>query len=168
MERALAGDTEFSESQAISVLLLTWNARFYVQRRRRFDEQDYRQLDDLLERNRAVLDGFRSRNILSFTDRDGPVVRKLFEEFFTVVGATGVAKALHVRAPTFFPIWDSIIAPKAYGLYRRDADTYVRLLEMTKSQIESAGESAFPQNPVKQIDEWNYCRYSMGLSRQPA
>lgn len=168
MERALAGDREFKESEAVSVLLLTWNDRFYVQRRRRFDEEDYRQLDALLDRHREALDAFRSRSILSFVDSDRPVVRMLFEDFFLVVGATGVAKALHVRAPNFFPIWDSIIAPKAYGLYRRNADAYLRLIEMTKLQIEGAGgEETFSEDAVKRIDEWNYCRYSMGLTRQP-
>lgn len=168
MERALDGHPEFTESEAISVLLLTWNARFYVQRGRRFDEEDYRRLDDLLGGHREALDEFRSRSILSLGDSDRAVIRMLFEKFFVVVGATGVSKALHVRAPNFFPIWDSIIAPRAYGLYRRDADAYLRLIEMTKLQIEGAGgEPAFSGNAVKQIDEWNYCRYSMGLTRQP-
>jgi hypothetical protein len=168
MERALQGEPEFSESEALSVLLLTWNNRFYVQRRRRFDEEDYRQLDNLLEKHRQTLDGFRSRSILTFADADRSQIRALFEDFFAVVGATGVAKALHVRAPDFFPIWDSLIAPKAYGLYRRDPDSYIRLIEMTKQQIERAGQDVFTANPVKQIDEWNYCLHSMGLRRQPA
>jgi len=163
MERALAGNPEYSESEALSVLLLTWNNRFYVQRRRRFNEEDYRQLDDLLERHREVLDDFRSRSILTFVDSDRDQVRELFEGFFSVVGATGVAKALHVRAPSFFPIWDSLIAPKAYGIYNRAEENYLRLIEMTKWQIESAGEDVFTANPVKQIDEWNYCRFSIGL-----
>lgn len=167
MERALEGRPEFTESEALSVLLLTWNARFYVQRRRRFDEEDFRQLDELLRRHRQVLDDYRSRSILSFEEQDREVVKLLFEDFFAVVGATGVAKTLHVRAPSFFPIWDSLIAPKAYGMYRRDAEAYVRLIEVTKLQIESAGPTVFSENPVKQIDEWNYCRFSIGGSDQP-
>ena len=48
MERVLAGNPELSESEALSVLLLTWNNRLYVQRRRPFDEEDHRQVDDRL------------------------------------------------------------------------------------------------------------------------
>jgi hypothetical protein len=169
MERALRGHTEFSQSDAIAVLLMTWNRRFYVQRQRPFDEQDYKQLDVLLTQHAELLDQFRRRSIESFNSDDDARIVELFDSFKAVVGATGVAKALHIRAPRFFPLWDSIIAPKAYGLYQRNAASYIRLIQMTQRQIEEAGgESAFSLNPVKAIDEWNYCRFTLKTSFEDA
>lgn len=87
---------------------------------------------------------------------------EMFNALLPTVGYTGAAKALHVCAPRFFPIWDSILATKAYGIYNRNAAGYIRLMEMTKAQVDAAGPAAFVDNPVKEIDEWNYCRFSIG------
>jgi hypothetical protein len=68
-------------------------------------------------------------------------------------------------APRFFPLWDSGIAQRAYHLYRRDANDYWRLVQYTREQVKAAGaELAIATNPVKAIDEYNYCRYTLGVA----
>jgi hypothetical protein len=48
-------------------------------------------------------------------------VEQMFHDLGDAEGGTGAAKALHVRAPSFFPLWDS--ATKAYGLWTTRAGT---------------------------------------------
>ncbi len=76
----------------------------------------------------------------------------------------GAAKALHLLAPRFFPLWDRAIA-KAYGLplgeRGKNAARYHRFMAIAKRQCEDlGGERAVGQNLLKALDEYNYCRYT--------
>ena len=75
---------------------------------------------------------------------------------------TGASKALHLLALRFFPLWDGAIAEIAYGLYARDDRDYWRLLCATAEQVLAVGgEAGLGRNPLKAIDEYNYCRYTL-------
>jgi hypothetical protein len=111
-----------------------------------------------------VLASFKECSIDTLTGEDQQTVTALFKDFEIVLGPVGAAKSLHLLAPRFFPLWDRAIA-KAYGLPLGSCGTnpsrYVRFMEITKEQIRIVGgEQAVGRNPLKAIDEYNYCRYT--------
>jgi hypothetical protein len=66
----------------------------------------------------------------------------------------------------FFPLWDRAIA-EAYGLALRqrgrNAERYCCFMRITKEQCkELGGEQTIGRNPLKAIDEYNYCKYTKG------
>ncbi|MGH2489270.1 MAG: hypothetical protein ACRDFR_06620, partial [Candidatus Limnocylindria bacterium] len=72
----------------------------------------------------------------------------------------GTAKALHVLAPTFFPIWDTAIAS---GLHlpisppERSVESYLGLMRIVRT---FAAQSRLP-DPLKAFDEWAYVRFTL-------
>lgn len=101
-------------ADGLGVILLTWNNAAY-----RYGSLDFDQLERFLKINKAVLASFRSRSIESFeVSSDGDLIRKLFGEALEALAYTdakkktpvGAAKALHILAPSFFPLWDQEIA----------------------------------------------------------
>jgi len=164
MDRALAGEPPFSKTEALSVLLQTWNRGYYQRQRKPFDEAHISAIDSLLERHATALGAFRARSIETASNADEDIVRGIFSEFESVLGPTGSSKALHMLAPRFFPLWDTTIAERAYRLHRRDAADYWKLVVYTREQaLAVGGELGLGRNPVKAIDEYNYCRYTLGL-----
>jgi hypothetical protein len=101
-------------ADALGVLLLTWNQAFY-----RYGLLDFSALEDCITRNQNELDSFRDRDILSYTLFDDDAINKLYEQFLKALQIVGngkmvgrkspvaVAKALHLLAPAFFPLWDN-------------------------------------------------------------
>jgi hypothetical protein len=83
----------------------------------------------------------------------------VFDEFDTLLGPVGAAKALHLLAPAFFPIWDRTIAPKyRCGLGNRGTNgrRYIRFMRLTAALCASLGPSGTRLvDVVKAIDEWN-------------
>lgn len=75
------------------------------------------------------------------------------------------AKALHLLAPAFFPLWDERIA-KAYGCnYSADpVDAYLRFMQITRCVlIEHATTLAGMQDgksQLKVLGEYNYARFT--------
>jgi hypothetical protein len=71
-----------------------------------------------------------------------------------------VAKALHLLAPGYFPLWDDKIA-RAYNCYYNTlpAEKYYEFCQKMKRLCE---KYKFPQNesPLKIIDEYNYAKYT--------
>jgi hypothetical protein len=164
MDQALTNDPPFSKTEALAVLLQTWNRGYYQRQRKRFDGAHLASIDRLLERHGETLEDFRARSIESVTDADATSVHALFSDFAVVLGPTGASKALHILAPRFFPLWDAAIARKGYGLYRRDAPDYWQLVRYTNEQVAAVGgQATIGQNPVKALDEFNYCRFTLGL-----
>jgi len=74
-----------------------------------------------------------------------------------------VAKALHLLAPNFFPLWDGKIA-RAYRCYYNDrpAEKYVSFCKITKTMVEKLRNCVSRQDKtaVKMIDEYNYSKYT--------
>jgi hypothetical protein len=74
-----------------------------------------------------------------------------------------VAKALHLLAPNFFPLWDDKISKKYQCYYNvSPAQKYIEFCKITKKQVREINEYVNQTNrtPVKLIDEFNYCKYT--------
>jgi len=161
---ALDGRTSLSVAEALAVLLQTWNKMFY--RYRRFDSQHFADLERLIRDHHSMLITFRQRSIQSLKQEDESEVVHVFKAFEEVLGPVGAAKCLHLLAPRFFPLWDRAIAD-AYSLSLRprgrNAERYWRFMGIVKKQVQSlGGEQAIGRNPLKAIDEYNYCKHTKG------
>lgn len=103
--------------------------------------------------------------IESYCDNDVATIINVFKDFEMVLGPLGAAKALHLLAPNFFPLWDRDIAKEGYGIYLKNrglnANLYLSLMEGIKHQIYLLRQhQATEINLIKAIDEYNYCRYT--------
>ena len=161
---ALDGKISLSVAEALAVLLQTWNKMFYQYRR--FDSKHFADIERLISDHHSMLTTFRQRSIESFNQEDEGKVTRVFKAFEEVLGPVGAAKCLHLLAPRFFPLWDRAIA-EAYGLslrqQGRNADRYCSLMRIVKGQVQSLnGEQTTRRNPLKAIDEYNYCKYTKG------
>lgn len=137
---------------------------------------DYDLLEQCIARNQAVLDAFRHRNILTHSPDDDRQIRPLFQEFLDALqmcegkckgraSPVGVAKALHLLAPGFFPLWDEKIA-RAYDCYY-DSDPpgqYMAFFSKTKAMAEALAPQVKvdAKTLLKLIDEYNYAKYTKG------
>ena len=162
MGLALRGETSLSVTEALAVLLQTWNRAFY--RFTPFDSQHFADLERVVTTNQRVLAALRERSIERFSSEDAATVERLFGDFEKVLGPVGAAKALHLLAPRFFPLWDRAIA-KAYTLALRkrgkNAERYRQFMVITKRQYEAlAREHSTGQNLLKLLDEYNYTHYT--------
>ncbi len=159
---ALQGKTSLSLTEALAVLLQTWNEAFY--RYTPFDSQHFSDLEDVVERHEQDLAILRDRSIDSFSGKDETMVKRLFGNFEEVLGPVGAAKCLHLLVPRFFPLWDRAIA-KAYNLplrkRGRNAERYCDFMRATKLQCKALpGEQVIGRNLLKALDEYNYCRFT--------
>jgi hypothetical protein len=168
MNEADSKDRAFSKAEALAVLLQTWNRSYYQRLKIPFDAAHFAAIEQLLDAHADEISRYRRRSIESLVPSDEPRIRGLYSGFAAVLGKTGASKTLHMLAPRFFPLWDGFIAAQAYGLYARDDRDYWRLLCATAEQVKSVGgEAALGRNPIKAIDEYNYCRYTLGKSPVP-
>lgn len=164
VDLAMRGETSLSVAEALAVLLQTWNRMYY--RYRPFDSQHFSDIEHLVSSHRQVLATFRQRSIESFCDEDETLIKRIFKSFEEVLGPVGASKSLHLLAPRFFPLWDNDIA-RAYSVALRkrgrNADRYCQFMGIAKKQWEGlGGEQAIGRNPLKAIDEYNYCKYRKG------
>jgi hypothetical protein len=172
IDLSLQKKTKVTAPEALAVLLQTWNKALY--RFRRFDEQHFSEIEKVVNANLPVLLQFGKRSIANFEEKDEPTVKKIFQEFEMVLGPVGAAKSIHLLAPRFFPLWDTAIAKaKPYKIYfkqrGKNAAGYIRFMgemkkqvEQLKKQIDHFGrEVPIDVNPLKAIDEFNYCSYTL-------
>jgi hypothetical protein len=165
IELALDGRTSVSVAEALSVLLQTWNAMYY--RFHPFDSKHFSDIEKLITANDPQLKTYRNRSIESLTDADAEAVQRLFADFEIVLGPVGAAKSLHLLAPYFFPLWDVTIAKKYIVSLDRvgfNSPLYFTFMKMASEQVKRLGLSGGPlhRGPLKQIDEYNYCRFTKG------
>jgi len=166
LERTLGGQSDFTLTEAVAVVLLTWNRRFYIRKDTpAFDAQHVADIDDLLDRHGDALAAYRERSIESLCDDDEPAVESLFDDFDRVLGPVGAAKALHVLAPRLFALWDRPIAEGA-GVYLgkrgTNARLYWRWMLRTRAEcLDLGGEAEWGVGLLKRIDELNYCRFTI-------
>lgn len=156
-------------ADGLGVLLLTWNQAFY-----RYGLFDFDKLEKCLRDNHEIIVGFRNRDILTFTNFDSTSIKKLFIELLDVLqinsgkmkgrkSPVGVAKALHLLAPNFFPLWDYEIA-RAYDCYyninpdQKYVSFYKKMLAVAKAVKKCATNTR--KSLLKQIDEYNYSKYT--------
>jgi hypothetical protein len=157
-------------ADGMGVLLLTWNQAFY-----RYGSFDFALLEEALRANMAAIEELRPRNIQSLVEADEPTVRQLFLAFLDALRIkegkkkdckrpVAVAKALHLLAPDFLPIWDDKIA-RAYACYynlhpdqKYVAFTYE--MQGLARQLQGHVPPSSGRTFLKLIDEYNYAKYT--------
>ena len=161
---ALAIDrkTTLSVGESLAVLLQIWNSQYY--RFHPFDSQHFHAIEQVVSAHRSLLDGFRFREITTMSATEVDPIAELFTAFELVLGPVGAAKALHLLAPEFFPLWDREIT-KAYGIYLagtgQNAIQYLQFMTTVISQILNVCPSPGDRKGMlKRIDEFNYCRFT--------
>jgi hypothetical protein len=160
-------------TDGLGVLLLTWNQALY-----RYGMFDFDKLEQFLRRFQNDINQFKRRTINTLDKNDEGKIKTLFDELLTALTSEGkdgklrkspvaVAKALHILAPNFFPLWDNAIAD-AYSCYwinsNNAATKYIdfcwknkRLVEYIKGQnIHKDGNKSW----LKLIDEYNYAKFT--------
>jgi len=156
-------------ADGLGVLLLTWNQAFY-----RYGAFDFDRLEECVAGNFQQLDGLRAREIVTLSESDEGHIGGLFDEFLSALqidsgkargrkSPVGVAKALHLLAPAFFPLWDYRIA-RAYKCYYqyRPSEKYVSFCKIMRSFVEEV--RGFVERSdvsmLKLVDEYNYSIYT--------
>jgi hypothetical protein len=158
-------------AEGLGVLLLVWNAACY-----RHGPFDFDALEKCIADNQAILDQYRKRDILTYGPKDDARIRPLFEDFLDALQIcegrckgrktpVGVAKALHLLAPAYFPLWDEKIA-KGYGCRYADdpAGKYLAFFKLTQAIAKELAPSvSVPgRTLLKLIDEYNYAKFTKG------
>lgn len=160
---ALEGKATLSISESLAVLLQTWNAMYY--RFHPFNAEHFRAFESLVSSRSSALAVYRSRGIVDLTADEFPAISDVFTAFETVLGPVGAAKALHLLAPHFFPLWDRKIA-KSYGISLRpsghNSAEYLRFMMIVVRQVEHLDCHGNREGLLKRIDEFNYCRFTKG------
>lgn len=160
IEQARGSGSEFSAGDGVAILLMSWNAGFY-----RFRPGPVRtlaaDLDRLITTHRHQFDEFRARSIATYDEAtERKAVESLYREFLAILWPVGTAKALHVLAPSFFPIWDTAIA----GGFRltlsppeRSVESYLDLMRIARSFATGSRLA----DPLKAFDEWAYVTFTL-------
>ena len=158
-------------TNGLGVLLLTWNQAFY-----RYGIFDFDKLENCIADDLQKLERFRDRDISSLSVHDKDEIKNLFDEFLKALqidsgkmkgrrSPVAVAKALHLLAPTFFPLWDGKIA-KAYRCYYNNypGKRYASFCEIMKNVAEKVKDyvKVSDKSILKLIDEYNYSKYTQG------
>lgn len=164
IDRALCRSCSLSVAEALAVLLQTWNRARY--RYKKFDANHFSDIETLLRTHRNRLHSLRKRRIQTLTPDEKATMVSMFEAFEVVLGPVGTAKALHLLAPRLFPLWDRKIAAK-YGVPLRKAglngERYWRFMLISQRQCRALrSDGSVWSDPLKALDEYNYCRYTKG------
>jgi len=151
---------------AIAILLRSWHLAFY-----RFGTLDDARLVECVREQLPALVAIRERNIDSLDTGDEELIRNLFNAFRTALrgGKGGVqesgvapAKALHLIAPGFLPIWDNAIAYR-YGWVLMWPHDYVFFCWQMKEMAAAVASYMKPDDKctvLKRVDEFNYSAYT--------
>ncbi len=154
---------------ALTVLLLTWNAAFY-----RFRTFDQSRLESCLQKHWSTIQSFRQREINSFVKSDHRPLELLFLALLEALqissgkrrgrqSPVATSKTLHLLAPMFLPIWDNAIAHHYECQYSSDpSGAYIKFCGKIK-KIAAALKPVVPPSSktlLKQIDEFNYAKYT--------
>jgi len=166
VDLAIKRKTSISLAEALAVLLKTWNANFYRFHRVAFDEAHFADIERLLVTHHDDIVRLRTRSIQDVSQGDEGSLLAIFSDFETVLGPVGAAKALHLLAPNFFPLWDRKIA-EGYRLPLRNTGTnagrYWQFVKITQRQsLNLAGAQVGALILLKALDEYNYCRITKG------
>jgi len=154
-------------SNALGVLLLTWNQGYY-----RYGGLNFDKLEKCLKNNFNAIEAFRRQEIFSLNETHRATIIKFFQKLLEALKRKGthkkspvaVAKALHLLAPGFFPLWDDKIA-RAYKCHysKKPADKYILFCDKMKTIAQAVKNYDNIPNDVtilKLIDEYNYAKYT--------
>jgi hypothetical protein len=136
-------DRHADMADGLAVMLLTWNQAAY-----RYGAPDPAKLERFLRDESAAIDRFRGMDVRRFDEKtDGTAVRRVFRRLLSAMrvkdnrrrSPVGVAKALHLLAPEFFPLWDVKIAQMTGVSWGNDSDKaagrYVEHMADAKKEI---------------------------------
>ena len=161
MPLAFNNQVNLSPVDVVAIVLQTWNKQYY--RFHPWNAEHSDSIEQLFMDSRYQISITRDRHISSCTrglQGDELWICLTFSSFQKVLGPVGAAKVLHLLAPQFFPLWDRNIAAKAYKV-PLDMTGYVAMIRTVQFQRERIGGNLpTPDNFLKLIDEYNYCRYS--------
>lgn len=162
---AREGSVDLTTGEAVAVLLRTWNSAYY--RYHRDGAADCANIEALLTQNGEWLELTARRTITSLADADKEPVMTVFGGFETALGPVGAAKALHLLAPHFMPLWDRAIAAEYTGHLGRTGTNGRRYLVFMRECREQsialgADSSTVEGNVLKALDEYNYCVFTKG------
>ena len=170
-------DEEISE--ALGVLLLTWNSAFY-----RYGNLNFDLIQEAISKNKNRLYKLRQRSILTYSEDQKGEIEEIYNQLLIALKNAGkgknnegeetyspvsVAKALHLLCPSFFPLWDDKIAV-GYGCRWYNSilsfDKYWKFIGITASQVnklesERRAERHNTQpSTLKLVDEYNYIHFT--------
>lgn len=160
-------------ADSLGVLLLTWNQALY-----RYGSFDFDRLEKCIRENMPLLEKYRTRSILDYSSSDDQDVSHLFREFLIALeisdgskagtqSPVATAKALHLLAPDYFPLWDDKIA-RAYGCRYSYSPVakYLAFMGVCKRIAATLQPAMDGHNTgktlLKLIDEYNYAKYTKG------
>ena len=171
-------DEEISE--ALGVLLLTWNSAFY-----RYGNLNFDLIQEAISKNKNRLYKLRQRSILTYSEDEMGEIEEIYKQLLVALKNTGktgnknegeetyspvsVAKALHLLCPSFFPLWDDKIAV-GYGCRWYNSilsfDKYWKFIGITASQVNKleserrAERHKIQPGTLKLVDEYNYIHFT--------
>jgi hypothetical protein len=171
-------DEEISE--ALGVLLLTWNSAFY-----RYGNLNFDLIQEAISKNKNRLYKLRQRSILTYSEDEMGEIEEIYKQLLVALKNTGktgnknegeetyspvsVAKALHLLCPNFFPLWDDKIAI-GYGCRWYNSilsfDKYWKFIGITASQVNKleserrAERHKIQPGTLKLVDEYNYIHFT--------
>lgn len=158
-------------AEGLGVLLLTWNQAFY-----RYGRFDFKKLEKFLSRYSKKISSFRERSIENMNKKDDKDIEILFGALMHALKITtgkmkgrkspvATAKALHLLAPKFFPLWDNRIT-RAYSCKWKNSDdaasAYIEFCYKTKEIVGKLKKCTKRKDApiLKSVDEYNYARYT--------
>jgi hypothetical protein len=152
-------------SDALGVLLLTWNQAFY-----RYGLMDFEVLEKCLIDNWKTIESLHDRNILSYTPADDETIGNLYNQFLEALqicdgkskgrkSPVSVAKALHLLAPAFFPLWDDKIA-KQYECHYDYIPFIRKMKDIAAPLAPEVDVQKEGRTLLKMIDEYNYSKFT--------
>jgi len=174
-------------ADAVGTLLLGWNSPFY-----RHGRPDFDLLEEVIDKYYQKFLMLRRKSLLNYNVSDYNQffvpdcfsIRDMFLDFLEATkmkkgssfaySPVAAVKALHMLAPSFFPLWDDKIA-QAYGcpletpntkieIRERNADNYRVFMKIQKAFLVQVKAWDIPENlkTLKAIDEFNYSKYTKG------
>lgn len=160
---AREGAVDLTTGEAIAVLLRTWNSAYY--RYHPNGAADYAIIEELIARHSDWLASAAERTISSLIAADNEPVLEVFCDFEAALGPVGAAKALHLLAPHFMPLWDRAIAAeyvRGLGRAGTNGSRYLQFMRECREQSIAAGADAAAAdgNILKALDEYNYCVFT--------
>lgn len=160
---AREGAVDLTTGEAIAVLLRTWNSAYY--RYHRSGTADYAAIEALISNHGDWLNSVTQRTIASLADADERPLLTVFAGFEAAPGPVGAAKALHLLAPRFMPLWDRAIAAEYVGQLGPVGSNgwrYLQFMRECREQSAAAGgdTTAADGNILKALDEYNYCVFT--------
>lgn len=152
----------------LGVLLLTWNQAFY-----RYGSFDFDVLESFIIKNLETINRYRNRDIDTLNDVDNTTIISLFTELLDALKITtgknagrkspvAVSKALHLLAPSFFPLWDDKIS-RGYDCHYQEKpeQKYLKFSYIIKNIKKVVKEyRTDKRTTLKLIDEYNYSKYT--------